>query len=445
VVTGLLVVSWAWAGFKVKAEALGPNADNAIAYGSSSDGRHCVTVEPENGKFRVYVDGKPGPSYDSISEARAFVSPDGKRWAVHFTHEKSGRFLVLDGKRVPGATWLAGSDGVTFSPDSRHYAYATLGSRLTVVRDGIKVADFDGDSCGVNGLWWSPDGAHFCFSIFRGGNFLDGKRLPGGSLTFSPDSKRRAYVTASGDEAFRVVTDSVPGPELRELVARPFFSPDGKHLAYAGRDSAGCHAYLDNTPGPAFDEVRELVFSGDGRTFGYLAQVSDTWKVVVNQEVKHFFADGSVPSLLQLDQSGANTAFLLENDGQYLVMHNAERGPDHDGQVERVVLSSDGSRVAYSVQAYVDFQYVGTVFVDGEANEDYSEIVSQTMQFSPDSKHYAYFADDASGLTVVLDGERVALCHSLATGGPYFHPDGTLEYLGTRDGTLYRMTHTPVK
>jgi WD40 repeat protein len=447
-VTGLLAASWARAEFKVKAESLGPGSENAIAYGSSPDGRHWVTVGPVDGKLRVYVDGKPGPAYEKIQEARAFMSPDGKRWAVYFTNEDFDQFLVLDGKRVPGVNWVI-PDRATFSPDGRHFAYVTGGARWTVTLDDTKVADFDGDVCPINQLWFSPDGEHLCFSVFDDGIYLDAKRLPRiNSLTFSPDGKRRADVKAAGEEAVRVVIDGEQGPELRELVQYPRFSSDGRRAAYAGRDSSGCRVYLDGTPGPVFDEVGELVFSGDGQALGYLAQVSDTWKVVVNHEVKHFFSDGSEPSMLKLDQAGTNMAYLLENGDRYLVMHNDKQGQVHEMQVERVVLSPDGSRVAYSVRTYastIDAYNSGRVVVDGNENAEYTQIISETMQFSPDSKHYAYFADAGSDIAVVLDGKQVGRFPSLARGGPYFHPDGTLEYLGTRGGKLYRMTHTPVK
>jgi WD40 repeat protein len=445
---GLLAVSWVRAEFQVKAETLGPGSDREIAYGSSPDGRHCVTVEPEAGKFRVYVDGEPGLVYENIKEAKAFMSQDGKRWAVYFTDQDYAQFLVLDGKRVPGAGWVV-PDNVKFSPDSRHLAYVTGGARWTVNLDGDQVVDFGGDACPVSDIRFSPDGEHLCFSVFEEGVYLDGKRMRGTtSLAFSPDGKRRAEVKAAGDEAFRVVADGAPGPELRELVQEPRFSPDGRHVAYAGRDSSGCRVYLDGAPGPVFDEVGEFVFSGDGQALGYLAQVKDTWKVVVNQEVKHFFADGSEPSMLQLDQTGASMAYVLENGDRYLVMRNAVMGKVHDMQVERVVLSPDGNRVAYSVRTYastIDDYNSWMVVVDGEENKEHTEILSQTIQFSPDSKHYAYFADDASGLAVVLDGKTVGVFPSLAKGGPYFHADGTLEYLGTRGGKLYRMKHVPVK
>jgi hypothetical protein len=173
--------------------------------------------------------------------------------------------------------------------------------------------------------------------------------------------------------------------------------------------------------------------------------VKDTWKVFVNQEVKHFFRDGSKPSLLRLDQTGVNMAYLLENGGRYLVMHNAEQGQIHDLHVEQVVLSPDGSRVACSVKtnaSTIDAYNSWMVVVDGEPNPENNRIFSETIRFSPDSKHYAYFARSRN-LAVVVDGQTAGVFGSLARGGPYFHPDGTLEYLGSRNGTLYRMTHAP--
>jgi WD40 repeat protein len=455
-VMGLLAVSWVRAEFQVKAESLGPDSEKNIAYGPSSDGRHCVTVEPEVGKVRVYMDGKPGPTYDNISEAKAVMSPDGERWAVYFTDNDYKSFLVLDGERVPNTGWVV-PDLMKFSPDSRHFAYVTGGERWNVVLDGAKVKGFGGDVCPVNELVFSPVGGRLAFMVESDGGvtaYVDGEPGPrfdnAFGIEFSPDGKRVVYIGRSkGDkgDVDQVVLDGKKGPKQRVIWAGPAFSSDSKHLAYSGEDSAGHRVFLDGTPGPYYSEVSEVAFSGDGQTLGYLAQERDTWKVFVNREVKHLFGDGSEPSLLQLDQTGDNMAYLLENGGRYLVMHNAKQGQVHDMHVERVVLSPDGTRVAYSVKT--NASTIGAynswmVVVDGELNKEHNEIISETMQFSPDSKHYAYFARDRN-LVVVLDGKIAGMFTSLAKGGPYFHPDGTLEYLGARNGTLYRTTHTPGK
>lgn len=456
-VTGLLAVSWVRAEYQVKAESLGPGSDKELAYGPSADGRHCVTVEPDGDKIRVYVDGKPGPSYENIHEAKAVVSPDGRRWAVYLTDTDYTSFLALDGKRMPNTGWVV-HDLMKFSPDGRHFAYVTGGARWNVVLDGVKVKGLAGEVCPVNELVFSPAGGRLAFlaeSDDKVTAYVDGE--PGlrfdnaFGLEFSPDGKRVVYIGRSkGDrgDVDQVVLDGRRGPKQQVIWANPVFSSDSKHLAYSGEDSAGHRVFLDGTPGPYYTEVSEVAFSGDGQTLSYLAQERDTWKVFVNQEVKHFFGDGSEPSLLQLDQTGANMAYLLESGGRYLVMHNANQGQVHDLRVERVVLSPDGNRVAYSVQTYastIDAYNSWMVVVDGEANKEHNEIIRETMRFSPDSKHYAYYADGGPGLKVVLDGDLVGVFPSLVKGGPYFHPDGTLEYLGTRGGTLYRVTHTPAK
>jgi len=63
------------------------------------------------------------------------------------------------------------------------------------------------------------------------------------------------------------------------------------------------------------------------------------------------------------------------------------------------------------------------------------------LSSSGDSRPLAYYANESGGEVVVLDGCRVGgLYDEVVAGGLSFHDNGVLEFLGIRDGVLYRVT-----
>ena len=61
--------------------------------------------------------------------------------------------------------------------------------------------------------------------------------------------------------------------------------------------------------------------------------------------------------------------------------------------------------------------------------------------FTPDSKHVVYFAVDTAARQTrcVIDGLEGQPWQSMPAA-PAFRDDGTIQYLGVREGTLYRIT-----
>lgn len=441
------------AGYTSDVKELGPNAREALFFTPTADGLHCVSVEPVgNGDCQVYLDGKPGPVFKNIERAEAFISPDGKRWACVFTTRAYESFLVLDGKRLPGSD-LVMAHAARFSPDSRYFAWVAGGERFRVMLDGRQVGELPGQDEPVAGLVFSPDSRRLVVTTWVAGSYLlnvDGgpvQELPSNRVMFSPDGKRLATVAGVQYEGDRVVVDGVEGPVCDEILLLPPFSASGR-LAYAARDDAGCRVFVEHEPGPAYDEISALVFSGDGNRVCYLARAGDTWQVVVDHEARYVFDDGGVPGILTVDRTGENLAFVLDGDGGQIVMHHTAPGPElyESEYVRDVLLSPDGTRVAFLVETR-DYEYGGfemrAVYVDGELEHAFENVLTESIRFSPNSRHISYYADTGSGLAVVLDGEVAGTYDSLARGGPHFHPDGTLEYLAMLRGRLLRVRHTP--
>jgi hypothetical protein len=61
-------------------------------------------------------------------------------------------------------------------------------------------------------------------------------------------------------------------------------------------------------------------------------------------------------------------------------------------------------------------------------------------RFSPDSRHIAYGTRQGGKWVVLLDHKAAVGSYEMIVGdGPSFHEDGSLEFLGTRQGVLYRV------
>jgi hypothetical protein len=135
----------------------------------SDDGRHfgyAGWAGSDKGWIPV-VDGKPGKSYGDISDL--IFSRDG----AHYAYAASGDVLVLDGKERPmsysgSLTWPNPANHnqqrFAFSPDGRHFAYATQtvpgSGKVAVIVDGVAGPMID--SCLK--FAFSPDSRHFAYA-----------------------------------------------------------------------------------------------------------------------------------------------------------------------------------------------------------------------------------------------------------------------------------------
>jgi hypothetical protein len=126
-----------------------------------------------------------------------------------------------------------------FSPDSQHIAYAAdeggPGWKDRVVVDGVEGKEYDG--------------------------------APSESITFSPDSKRVAYIARLGDKHVAVV-DGIEGKEYENIAPFLAFSPNSRHVVYeaarGGPYWAGIEGkvwvVIDGNEGKEYDWCSGMVF-----------------------------------------------------------------------------------------------------------------------------------------------------------------------------------------
>ena len=249
---------------------------------------HGPTFSPDSRQFAyaatlddksmaVVVDDRRGPTFHAVS-APAF-SPDSRRVAYAAFHAPRRATAVIDGRQGPVFQDLWGT--IAFSPDSRRTAYLALeagGGPLgrfrthgrCVVDELVGSATWDEFTSEAH---FSPDGAHVAFGARRGKSrfvVLDGEPGPAfdrvGPPRFSV-SGRLAYLSEA-QGSYRAVIDGRAGPAMEEpaevMPGEMFlFTPDGNHLATAGRIAGRWRPIVDDFVGPGFAGVGRITFDGD--------------------------------------------------------------------------------------------------------------------------------------------------------------------------------------
>src|SRR3990170_14610 len=181
----------------------------------SPDTRRVVYLAPSRA---VVIDGKEGKRYEDFMRLRngiAMFSPNGRR--VAYVGIVGGKyFVVVDGRESKPYAGII-TDSVVFCPDSSRVAFvADVGGKGVVVIDGQEQKPYDG----IMTTWLSVPKASF-------------QEKPHDLITFSPDSRRFAYVARAGTQLFVVVDGAEQG--RYDLVISPRFSPDSRRIAYAAK------------------------------------------------------------------------------------------------------------------------------------------------------------------------------------------------------------------
>lgn len=83
--------------------------------------------------------------------------------------------------------------------------------------------------------------------------------------------------------------------------------------------------------------------------------------------------------------------------------------------------------------------------VDGVEGSLHDGIIGNGPRFSSDSKHVAYFARRGAQGFLVIDGVEGPSFEGIRVPHALFHPNRSIEYLGWRSNTLYRVRHVPTR
>jgi Tol biopolymer transport system component len=366
---------------------------------------------------------------------------------------------------------------ITVSPDAKHFAYvASSGCTQWVVVDGNKGEKYGmitgllgGDDSTVS---FSPDGKHVAYSAYKRGPeywygwekeptsgkmvymtkrwgemcvVVDGKEGEKYDIvkcvTFSPDSKRIAYVAGRGGKEFAVVDDKEEKQQY-DSVSWPVFSPDGKRLAYQASverkegplTTTEHFVVVDGKEGEHYSDVAVLilsiVFSPNSKRVAY-----SLWKVgldrrfmVVDGIREKEYKDVGLTPVFSPDSKHIAYGARKSDTGSFksfIVLDGKEQNLYDDVDFDEIVFSPDSKRLAYKASA----ERKWFVVVDGKEEKRYDEV--WWICFSPDSKRLAYRACADENDLVVVDGDEGKRYEAAVF--PVFSPDSKgVAYLAKR-------------
>jgi hypothetical protein len=247
--------------------------------------------------FVVIDDVEHGP-YDAVPSELVLFSPDGARIA-YAAQTDDDWIVVVAGTDDPranqakhGGAFSAVYPGdFVFSRDGRRFAFAAQ-------RDAHRVVVVDGAEWGsypwAGRLLFSPNGKKLMYQARQNGNRAPnlGRHESIADLTFSPDGGRMAYWTRHNN-TWKVATADAGGKTLD--VSEAFdsfvrgslkFSPNGARLAFVGARDGQAVVVVDGVESQPYEAalVGSPIFSPDSQRVGCGVYQGGMWRILVDQQ-----------------------------------------------------------------------------------------------------------------------------------------------------------------
>jgi Tol biopolymer transport system component len=319
----------------------------------SDSGGHVAYTERRSSGQVMVVDGVAGKPYRELAPQGRF-SRDGRRFV--YAARDTMDYVVVDGVESRAYRQiLPGSYG--FSADGKHVAFAAAdeGAQFWVL-DGKEQTHFDGVTVNAQPPF-SPDGARLVYTARRGNAWfvVVGEResgpydrvvhppryAPNGQVAYVATQAGRSVVgidTATLDfEAvgelyplrrsiamtvrrsgnWHLIVDGVASAPYPEQMCCVAGSDDGRRTSFHTNHRAGQHLHVvDGVEERAYDELRPLRFSPDGRHYAYAARRDSQWLIVLDgQELGAYtMVLGAFPYYGQL--SNDSYTVLAQRDGE---------------------------------------------------------------------------------------------------------------------------------
>jgi dipeptidyl aminopeptidase/acylaminoacyl peptidase len=439
-----------WEGAQLEETLLEPGSDPpnpGVSMAVATGRQGCRVAKLEGSSLDGYVvrvNGVVGPRWPEIAVETPVFSANGASVAYCARKGLDWRWVVngVEGPVFPEMT----PTSFAFSADGKRHAYvASPGFRRMVVAvDGVV----------------GPEA---------------GREVPqpwDSAPLFSPDGERLAYVEAlHAERKMRVNLDGKPGAWYDGVSVLQ--SPgDGAHAMTGPRASVAGWALTRPRP-----RVFCMAFSVNGRSFGCHAEIGGRWAAVINgkQGALHdamgvdlvFHAEGEDYAYMALDgmrrtiqrakgppmpvEAVHDGTLIFSPDGRSFAFAGVREGVTGvwlDGKAVpcdvkvaklknhgSVCFSPDSQRLAFAAEtADSTLHWV----VDGKAGPPASSALG-TIDFSPDSTHYAHtqVAPGNKGIAIVED-RVVRAQYEAVPAGPVYLEDGRLEYLAVKGNDLYR-------
>lgn len=391
--------------------------------------------------FVVRVDGVAGPRWPEIASVTPVFSAKGASVAYCARKGLEWRWVVNGVEGPPFSEMKPTS--FAFSADGKRHAYVASPAfrRMVLVVDGVAGPELGRE---VPQPWdaaplFSPDGKHLAFveALYEERKMrvnLDG--VPG----MWTDGV--AMGMAPGFGAYSMTgPQSEAGLALGRTQANTFcmaFSADGRAFGYHAEVGGSWTVVINGKPEATHDATGgEIVFAADGADYAYMG-LNGTKRAIHRAKAPSFLVDGVFNGTLTFSPDGSHFAFAGMNDGVKSVWLDGKPVPCDVNVTDlknhgTVCFSPDSKRLAFGVQSGSALHWV----VDGKAGPSISGMLG-TIEFSPDSAHFAYIGTPpgTQGIAIVEDGVVRAQYEAVAAG-PVYLEDGRMEYLAVKGNRLY--------
>ncbi len=359
----------------------------------------------------------------------AVFSPDMTRVAFVAAHEDKKQMQVVVNNK-PGKPYTHIAKGYPIISRQNHqvgYIADKNGKHYVVVNEKA----YPGYE-GACGLTFSPDGRHMAYISAQGGKQFvvkDGQKQQAYDavdrkigVRFSANSTHWAYVARQEDGSVVRVLD---GKESRayDAISRPVFSPDGNHLACLVTRQKKYYTLRDNEEIGPYDMVDSPVWSPDSEHLAFLAIKTDKWIVVKDDQE---LPAGNFDIITQRITVKAPWFFEGVPD-RHRMQHKLP-------QTMPPKFSPDSSRLAWAINTQNKYR----ISVDGETGPLFDQISEPV--FSPNSRRFAYIGKITNEYikkeVMMVDGQPGPSYDFV--GEPVFSPDsGHLAYRAMKNGKWF--------
>lgn len=265
----------------------GPVFDEIASMLFSPDSKHIAYVGLRGRAMDLIYDGSVMATWPVI--AQFVFSPDGKRFAYLYSDSKKWRW-VIDGTPQQ---WFDYPDQFFFTSDSAHVVYSmVIDKKAYVAFDGTTSTGYEK----VKGLVVSEKSGRYAYSAVldsgdqKGCVVVDGEQGPlfvsVGTPHFSKDGKHIAYrFWSSESKKWAVMYDGRPSKNSYLEIEDITFSINGDHIGYKALKSKPLKwtVVVDGVEQGYFKGVSKPWFSADGKHMAFAAGVTpDEWHVIVD-------------------------------------------------------------------------------------------------------------------------------------------------------------------